>query len=190
MATCSISPMVVTAEELFQQNIGWARAIARNIARKLPPSFDPGDLEQEALIETWKRAERFDGDNERGTPFRAYAYMAVRGAVLMSIRRRAWKEGTAEEISRDAIDTGMRPDERIHHHQVEKAARRRHLRRKAWLLEAIEELPPVDAFLVKRVYCEGAEVENMADMLGMERRAASRRLAGVVKRLIKTRREG
>lgn len=177
-------------QQLFDDHVGWAKTIAHNIARRLPPSFDPGDLNQEALIELWKRAQLYIPENERGTPFKAYAYMYVRGAVLMSIRRRSWKDSTAEEISRDAIDPNMRPDERLDHRRIERASYERHRYRRAWLLEAIEEIPAIDAFLVKRVYCDGADVNAMADLLGMERRQASRRLAGIVKRLIKTKREG
>jgi DNA-directed RNA polymerase specialized sigma24 family protein len=73
---------------LFERNRAWASVIARNVLRKLPPSFGAGDLVEEALIEMWRRCQLYDPGNLRGRPFQAYAYRAVRGACLMGVRRR------------------------------------------------------------------------------------------------------
>jgi DNA-directed RNA polymerase specialized sigma subunit len=113
-------------DRLFRDNLEWAAAVARNVHRKVPPSFDLADLEQVARIEMWKRVLLYEADNGRpgrdphGTPFRAYAHMYVRGAALMFARRRAWKDGTAEAISEREVDPALRPDEQIERRQEAK----------------------------------------------------------------------
>jgi RNA polymerase sigma factor (sigma-70 family) len=79
---------------LFEEHLSWAAAIAKNVHRKLPPSFDIDDLTQEAHIALWRRCQLYDPQNERGVPFQGYAYVYVRGACLMHCRRRNWREAT------------------------------------------------------------------------------------------------
>jgi DNA-directed RNA polymerase specialized sigma subunit len=67
---------VTEAERLFHANLEWAAAIARNVARHLPPSFDAGDLIQEAHIELWKRAQQYD--SSRNDSFQGFAYLPIR----------------------------------------------------------------------------------------------------------------
>jgi RNA polymerase sigma factor (sigma-70 family) len=81
---------------LFHENIAWAEGIARNVHRKLPPSFDLADLEQEARIAHWRRVEAYDP--ARNSNYRAFAFLAIRGAVLMACRRKAWREATHEPL--------------------------------------------------------------------------------------------
>jgi DNA-directed RNA polymerase specialized sigma subunit len=47
------------------------------------------DLEQEAVIAHWRCVEAFDAS--KGVPYRGYAYFTVRGAVLMSCRRKHYR---------------------------------------------------------------------------------------------------
>ena len=162
--------------QLFEQNLEWAAKVARSVARKLPPSFDISDLEQEARLETWKRAQSYDPANTKGTPFQAYAYLAVRGAVLMACRRRAWKAGTAEAISKSEVSDAPRPDELIQSQQEDEADREKRAQQRAWLLREIRKLPPVAAYLMRRVYIDGADVGELASILGVERTALSRRV--------------
>lgn len=51
------------------------------------------DLEQEAVIEAWKRWLKWDPT--RNDNFQGYAYLAVSNAVRMSIRRKNWTWNTA-----------------------------------------------------------------------------------------------
>lgn len=175
------------ALNLFESNLAWAQAIGRHVASKLPPSFDPEDLEQVATIEMWRQSEKYQKNNARGTPFRAFAYQAVKGAVLMSIRRRNWKDATAEEIFPTEVSKAPAPDELVAAKQEARKERRKHLRRRGWLLGQIGAMSPVDAYLVKRVYLDEADVEQTAQALGMPSRAASRRLTCLVRRLTKAR---
>ena len=175
------------ALQLFERHQKWAIAIARNVARKLPPSFDVSDLEQEALIEHWKRAQLYDQQNIRGTPYQAYAYLAVRGAVLMACRRRAWKEATAEQISEAELDGALQPDAQLMANQEATRTKRKLSRQRRWLLGAIDELPALDAYLIRRVYVDEVTVEAMAELVCIEKGALARRLALIVKRLKKSR---
>lgn len=95
-------------EALFNDNLKWAEGIARNVARKLPSGFDVKDLEQEARIEHWKRCQTYDGST--GVPYQGYAFMAVRGAVLMICRRRNWDEAMHGEVSDNQLDERPLPD--------------------------------------------------------------------------------
>src|ERR1700733_13710312 len=81
---------------LFREHLDWAASVGRNVARGLPPSFDLDDLQQIAVIEHWRRVDLYDGAS--GVPYRAYAYLAIRGAVLMACRRKAYREATHDEL--------------------------------------------------------------------------------------------
>lgn len=183
-----LATRVPTVDEIVEENQDWARIIARNVGRKLPPQFDPGDLEQVALIETWKRAQQYDPNNTAGTPFRGYAYQYVRGAVLASVRRRAWKDASGEAIKRTDPCEKPAPDKLVEAKQHQRNIEGPKVyRQRVWLRGAIDRLKPIDAFLVSRIYIEEREVGAIAERFGMEPRAVSRRLAGIVKRLKKTR---
>ena len=84
------------SRDLIPELQKWATSIARSIARRLPPSIEADDLVQVAMLATCQAQDSFD--LQRGVPFTAYAYPRVRGAVLMSIRGRTWREATHEEM--------------------------------------------------------------------------------------------
>ena len=94
-----ITNPLASLADLFESNLEWASMVARNVHRKVPPSFDVEDLEQEARIAMWRCCEKYDPFNSKGVPFQAYSYLAVRGACLMYCRRRAWREATHESIN-------------------------------------------------------------------------------------------
>ncbi len=174
---------------MVDENKAWAAAIGREVHRKLPPSFDSGDLEQTAIIEMWKRAQLYDAANDRGTPFRAFAYQYVRGAVLMSVRRRAFTDATGDPIDPKAVAEAPDPHEQVAAKQHKKNVEGpRTYRQRTWLLGAINRLKSLDAYMVYAVYIHEREVAQVAELFGMEPRQVSRRLAGIVKRLQRTRR--
>ncbi len=90
----------LSAEELsralFEENLDWATAIARNVHRRVPPSFDLDDLIQEAHIALWKKSKLYDPGS--GVPFRGFASLYVQGAVKMLLRRRHWLDHTSYEL--------------------------------------------------------------------------------------------
>ena len=71
-------------------------AIARSVIRKLPPSFEVEDLVQEGMIGLLEAHERFNP--EFGVPFAVYASHRVRGAMLVSVRRRQYRNATHEAL--------------------------------------------------------------------------------------------
>jgi RNA polymerase sigma factor (sigma-70 family) len=95
---------VLDRNELFEKNCEWAAGVARNWARrKLPASFDAKDLEQEARIECWKRAQLFD--DSLNVPFQGYAYVYVLNAARMACRRRNWSEAVMPEVDPGTADS-------------------------------------------------------------------------------------
>ncbi len=161
-------------EELVNRNRNWAAAIGREVARKLPPSFDPGDLEQVAMIEMWQRAKLYDPSkmfaaNGRGIGFQVYAYQYVRGAVLMSVRRRAFKDNTGDPISPGEVYDAPSAHDIVaakqHRRNVEGP---KQYRQRSWVLAALEDLQPIDAYLVRAIYFHEREVTQVAEKLGME----------------------
>ncbi len=176
-------------DALVKENLEWARALAREVHRKLPPSFDPGDLESVALIEMWERAKLYDPDNDRGTPFRGFAYQYVRGAVLMSVRRKNFTEATHDPIPLQSVCPSPAPDQVVAAKQQRKNVDGpRQYRQRTWLLTAIDRLKSLDAYMVYAVYIHEREVAEVAKLFGLEPSQVSRRLAGIVKRLRRTRR--
>lgn len=204
------------ATELFEKNYTWAIAVARNLLRVLPPCFEASDLIQEALLELWKRALCFEADNGRpgrdpkGTPFQAYAYVYIRGACLMSVRRRNWTESQHLSLATPQPPTDARgivarklpansplipeplcsrpnPEDALIQKREKKKASSPKSRRKRWLLEEIDKLSPVDAHLITRTYIDEQDLTELAQLAGVDRVILSRRLAGIVKRLKKAR---
>jgi RNA polymerase sigma factor (sigma-70 family) len=214
-------------EELFKRNCAWAAVIARNVARKLPDNFDPGDLLQEALIEMWKRAQLYKPANGRpgrdpsGTPFQAYAYLAVRGACLMSVRRKAWLEAKHASLSdastggsevaerrggsknllasqhggeltytrklREPASKAKDPEQVLLGKAIRKKERDRDSYQTRWIWKQVAKMPEADAELMRLVYIDKLDTEQIAGQMGVERAVIARRLAAIVKRLKKVR---
>lgn len=197
----------LSADQLFQKNKPWAETIARNVVRKLPPSFESADVTQEALLELWKRAQLYEANNglpgkdPSGTPFQAYAYLAVRGACLMAVRRRNWTEAThlsldetenaaGETIVPEPASPTPDPETKLAKKRERKnVSGPREYRRRRWLLKEIDKLSPVDAHLITQTYIKEVDLDALAKLAGVERSVLSRRLAGIVKRLKKARRK-
>lgn len=99
----------VDRDSLFRANLDWADRIAENVHRKIPPSFDLQDLQQECRLEMWKQTGRYDP--ERNDNFQGFAYLAVRGAALMAVRRRHWAFATHKELPTQAVDPELGPAE-------------------------------------------------------------------------------
>lgn len=168
---------------LFNEHLAWARGIARKIARSLPPSFDLDDLEQECLLEMWKRTETYDV--RLNGNFRGYAYLAVRGAALMKCRRRHYTDATGEEIE-DGIDTRVDVHQQYQQGIDDKRTARRHAERRRRVLKRLDEFPPaqaLEAYLVRNVYLGEIEIEEAMQVTGMSREAITKRLASAVRML-------
>lgn len=176
----------MTVDQLVEENMGWAATIARNVSRNLPPSFDISDLEQEAYIALWRVAEKFDVS--RGVPFRGYAYMAVRGAVLMACRRRSYTAATSDELEGDYACERPSIETEMHERNEREKTRWKNSKRRKRTAELMEQLPYFEQFLVKRVYLDGEDVADLAASWLMDVGALKKRLRGGVRMLMKLRR--
>jgi RNA polymerase sigma factor (sigma-70 family) len=80
---------------LIESHIHLVRPIARGVLTHLPPSFELDDLIAEGYVGLIHAARRYDPESHNGTPFSAYARPRIRGAIVDSVRRKAWTENTA-----------------------------------------------------------------------------------------------
>lgn len=147
-------------QALFEKHLPWAEAIAREVKRGLPPSFDVQDLEQAARIEHWRRVQSYDP--ARNNEYRGYAYLAIRGAVLMSCRRKEYRERTHDELHARHVDPRPLPDQIL----LEREERRncsgpRERRKLAKVRAAMATLPAADAYLLRRVFLENVDAEAL-----------------------------
>jgi RNA polymerase sigma factor (sigma-70 family) len=165
----------------------WARRVARAEWRGLPPSFALEDLEQEAMIAMWKQSQRYDPSRE--VPFQAFAYLAVKGAVLMACRRRRYKDATHDELKPKHYPVDESPDPERELIEREPASceenirnQRRPYRRKE-VAGLLAKLPAADAFVVKRAVIEGMPVEMLAKLWGTPPDRMRKRLANALRML-------
>lgn len=163
----------------------WALRVARSEWRGLPPSFALEDLEQEALIAMWQQSQRFDP--ERRVPFQAFAYPAVRGAVLMACRRRHYRDATHDELKAKhyPVDTRPHPERALLERREEKLKNQRLAYRLQKVQALMADLSAADAFLVKRAFIDGEPVETLAELWGVPEKQMRRRLIHAVRMLIR-----
>jgi RNA polymerase sigma factor (sigma-70 family) len=117
--------------------------IARGLRRRLPPSFDLADLVQAGMLGLIQAADGYDSG--RGVPFHIYARQRIRGAMLDSTRRRAWRESGHSALP-DVADPRQGPDERAASRQAAKRMRGALLvlpnrERRLLILHVVDEIP-------------------------------------------------
>lgn len=96
----------MTGEQLIAEHMEWAEKLARSFSRKLPPSFDADDLVQLGLIGLMKAADRYDP--AKNDSFRGFASSYVLGECRMGVRRRHWREATAEPLDATGVTAVIR----------------------------------------------------------------------------------
>lgn len=82
----------------MEQHLSLVPPIARRVHRRLPPSFDLDDLIGEGFVGLMHAAQRYRPQAHGGTPFSAFARPRIHGAIVDSVRRRAWVENTANPL--------------------------------------------------------------------------------------------
>ncbi len=83
---------------LVESHLALVPPIARRVKKRLPPSFDLDDLISEGQIGLVHAATRYQPQSHNGTPFSAYARPRIHGAIVDSVRRRAWLENTGNPL--------------------------------------------------------------------------------------------
>lgn len=174
--------MAMDRSALFEENREWAATIARNFARrKLPLSFDPQDLEQEARIACWKRSEVYD--ETRGVPFQAYAYLYVINAVKMAVRRRHWAEAVMPELDPASPDSRPVGEEAIELHRDQAAAERCTEKQRAMVAGVLDSLPESEKAVVSAAL-DGADFAELERAWGQDG-SARRKLGAACRKLRK-----
>lgn len=89
--------------EMPAETLAWIDRLVVGLVRRhrIPPCFELDDLRQIAAAAAWRQMREYSAAHASGAPLHGYLYPYVRGAVLMSIRRRAWTESVAHELPAD-----------------------------------------------------------------------------------------
>lgn len=93
--------------ELIESHIGFAHAIAAELAGKYPPNITRADLEGAAELGLVQAARSYDPS--RSVSFATFAYYRVRGAIFDEVRK-SWqashlKTGSDKTTSEECVDT-------------------------------------------------------------------------------------
>lgn len=156
-----LKPLSKPRNALVIQHMDFARAIALAVKRRLPPFILLEDLQSEAYVGLVKAARKFNFESK--TPFKAYAYQRVRGAVFDSIRRRNFKHTATFQLTDfpDLLeccqDTPMaRVEARIDAATVVKRVR-----------QAVATLPEMDRAVVDLRYRKGLNGKQTGKQIGV-----------------------
>jgi RNA polymerase sigma factor for flagellar operon FliA len=150
----------VERDELVTTHIGLAMKIANDVAWRVPPHMR-ADLPGVAKIALIEAAKLY---RPGGNLFSTYAWHRIRGACLDSVRRRNWRDGTADQLD-------LRAGERRSDHEASVESRlidaqlSRLTREK--LRAAIFTLPPRLAVVMWMRYFEGRNHEELAASMGV-----------------------
>jgi RNA polymerase sigma factor (sigma-70 family) len=86
-------------DALIEQHLHLVDAIAANVKRSLPPSFELDDLKGAGYLGLIKAAESYRPEAFNGTPFSAFARHKIRGFILDSVRGKHYKNQTLARIA-------------------------------------------------------------------------------------------
>src|SRR5215470_5750829 len=73
---------------LIEQNRSYARAIAAEALKKLPPTVDRDDIQASAELGLVEAAQSFDAS--RGVAFKTFAYYRIKGAIYDALSKMGW----------------------------------------------------------------------------------------------------
>ena len=165
----------MTENERFDAELAWARDLAKTFAMHLPMAFDLEDLQQEAAIGLLEACRKWD--ETRNVPFRAYAWMLIRGRCYMSVRRRSYKFATAVELDFERPDTSESVELQVMAGQ--RAAVEESTDRACWEMigSALAEIQPADADLL-RCFIAGVPESDLASLTGSTEKQVHRRVHG------------
>jgi RNA polymerase sigma factor (sigma-70 family) len=81
-------------DALVARNLRMVDRIARKVHKGLPPSFELADLIGTGRFWLLRAATRYRPSEHGETPFRAFAWPIVHGAIVESVRRKCYSEHT------------------------------------------------------------------------------------------------
>lgn len=103
---------IAARDTLVKNHLKLVPPIAQRVKKSLPPSFELDDLISEGNIGLIRAAMRYDPGRHDGTPFSAFARPRIHGAMVDSVRRKAWLENTANPL--DDAPEGFETPETLH----------------------------------------------------------------------------
>src|SRR5215831_1875693 len=139
-------------DKLVVDNLEWARAIAGKVAKTLPSWFTQEDLIGPAELALVQAAGKYEPSCGK---FRTYAYLAIKGACIDSVRRNAYLEKSHEKLSEHHATVMPEPEETI------ETARDRQI----W--EVVSRLPVRHASIVVHHYIDGQSLEEIGQEQGV-----------------------
>src|SRR5271170_1540420 len=86
------------ADERLLQFLPWARRFARTCTSKLPSYLDHDDLQSAGVLGYLRAASRYD--ISKGSSFRGFCAVRIRGAVLDELRRWDWAPRSVHKSNR------------------------------------------------------------------------------------------
>lgn len=159
--------MTAERDRLVEEFLSLAEAIARAVMRTLPPSFEYDDLYQAGCVGLIAAAEAFD--ESRGVPFRAFAQIRIRGAIVDSIRRRHYRNATHLPITERVVEMPGAGVESVERH-VEHAERAR------MVCQAKEALPADQRKVIEIYFEQEGKLEGIGQHFGIRQSRSSQRL--------------
>ena len=101
------------ATRLVELHRGYVRALAKQIARQLPPNADMEELIAAGQVGLVEAATRYDAAH--GVAFQTFAYYRIRGAIFDGLRKMLWLppslykklrfQAGADQIAREQLGT-------------------------------------------------------------------------------------
>jgi RNA polymerase sigma factor for flagellar operon FliA len=160
-------------DALIEAHLKLVPPIARRVKKLLPPSFDLDDLISEGHVGLTQAATRYRSEQHNGTPFSAFARPRIHGAMVDSVRRRAWIENTANplEDAPEPVDTPVLPfliggsEEPVLRRGRPVALRPARLPKR--LAAALRRLPVRQRAILGAFYAEDWSVGQIAELLGL-----------------------
>ena len=84
---------------IFYNTYIWLKKIAQRLSYTLPHHIDSDDLLHVGMIGLIEAVDRYD--EERGIPFKSYAGLRIRGAMLDSLRKMDWAPRSVRRIYKE-----------------------------------------------------------------------------------------
>jgi RNA polymerase sigma factor (sigma-70 family) len=155
------------ADALIAEHMDWAEKLARSFARKLPPSFDADDLVQLGMIGLMKAADRYD--SAKNNSFRGFASSYVLGECRMGVRRRHWREATAEPLDANGVAAVIQTRSEAAHEEARESQRAawRERRRRDLIRAKLHRLDAHGQRIARLVLIEGSSIAEAVQETGI-----------------------
>ena len=140
-----------------EENLDLVKPIATSIRLRLPPSFELDDLLQAGMVGLLDAAAKYEPTFK--VPFRFYAQIRIRGAILDTCTRRHYRNATHSELEAACYEIPSKVE------AIDEAVHRRQLATK--VREAVAALPPGDQKVLAMYFGAGRRLSDIGHKLGV-----------------------